>query len=96
MAQDDGSVHDISRGQHHRVSHQSVHQRIWSKTHSLEKTSKTKTCFLLNFQFHLSFAQLLFPHKATVWFFECAGSKMLYTILEEHVNQNVSSSSAPI
>lgn len=28
MAQDDGSVHDVPRGQYHRVSHECVHQRV--------------------------------------------------------------------
>lgn len=32
VAQDDGTVHDVPRGQYHRVSHQCVHQRIYHNT----------------------------------------------------------------
>lgn len=29
VAQDDGAVHDVARWQYHRISHQSVHQRVY-------------------------------------------------------------------
>lgn len=47
MAQDDGSVHDVPRGQHHRVGHKCIHQRVCKNkvndTFRIENTMETKS-----------------------------------------------------
>lgn len=45
MAQDDGSVHDVARGQHHRVSHKCVHERVCYNKVAYTFRIKIRTAF---------------------------------------------------